>query len=276
MYIYQVENIGLVGLFLFDDQLKTEIYNHPNMLRTDLRPSLVKIEDGQIRIIRELKQKEYKGEFQNKETGRKYMTLNVGGVQATVYFDTFYSFPYEEILRLYSEGKSVSEDLLLSAFLKQTDKVAAIVPLHKRDTLICGFASTCSEECINVLCIPEEDRFKKDSWHYKMTFAPAQEQQRLFAASMTTYTSDIHSLINEGVIKLVNKTEYIEKIDTAMQEIVENLKKKSLFKKKVKNCKTVSLPCVSFGGVSGCQAIQATVLDEQIACILTEKFVSVA
>lgn len=275
MYIYEVKNVGLVGLFLFSDQLETEVYEDVRLLRKDLNPSLIKIEDGQIRIIRELKCGEYEGEFQDKETGRKYMKLSVDGIHRTVYFDQFYSFPYTEVLRLYSEGKKVCNDLLLSCFLKQTEKIAAIVPLRMRDFLVAGMFSTTSDNFQNVLCVPVEDeQYKKESWYYKMTFSPAQEQMKLFAASMTTYTDDICSLINQGNIKLVDKSEYVAKLNEAMQQTLEKLNKKNIFKQKVKGCKKVDLPAIAFNGITGYSAVQANLLDEEIACIVTDEFVA--
>ncbi len=270
MYIYEVAQIGLVGLFLFDDQFSTRI-DPPHMLRKDLQPSLISIDDGQIHIVRRLKPSEYEGEFQNQESGRKYMKLHVDGIHRKVHFDEFYSFPYEEIVRLLSEGKKVCDDLLLSCFMKQTDKVAAIVPLMARDSVIGGFVSLCSpDNTKNVLCVPvDTEQYPKDHWYYKMTFAPIQEQMKMFAASMSTYTSDICSMINDGRIRLVNKQEYSDKLNQAAGEMLKQLQKKRLFKKKVKGAKMLQLPAYYTDGICGITAVQATLLEEEIACIIT-------
>ena len=270
MYLFKVANIGLVGLFLFDDQLETQ-RELPSMLRKDLHPSLVRIEDGQIRHIRDLKFNEWEGEYQDQQTGRKYMWLSVNGHRKQVFFDTFYSFPYEDIVRLLSEGKKVHRDLMLSCFLKQTDKVAAIIPLMERDAVIGGFLSTCNpDNQKNVLCIPTEtESYPKASWHYKMTFAPIQEQMKMFAASMTTYTDDICSMINSGTIQLVDKKAISERLNQAAEETLKKVQKRSIFKKKVKNTKMLQLPALYTNGICGITALQATLLDEEISCIIT-------
>lgn len=271
MYLFNVSGIGMVEVFLFEDQFETEI-EKPDMLQRDLKPSLVKIENGKICFIRNLKKTEYDGEFQNQNSGRKFMKLSVNGVNKDVYFDTFYSMPYQEIINLLNQGKKVSRDLLLSCFMKYTEDVAAIIKLMSRDTIMFGGMSMCNpDKTKNILCVPKStEQYPKENWHYKMTFAPIQESMSVFVANMTTYTDDICSMINSGHIKLVNKQEYIDKLNEAGQEIWKKASKRTFFTKKMKGVNVVQIPMLYENGFRKIAALQADLLDEGISCLISD------
>ena len=174
-------------------------------------------------------------------------------------------------------GKEVCDDLLLACFKKHTDEIAAIVELISRDILLTGCMSLCSaDNTRNVLCVPKSTKqYPKENWSNKMTFAPIQEAMSLFAASLTTYTDDICSMINRRIIKLVNKQEYIDKLNEAGKkawiQAIKKANKKSIFKKKKdSNMNIIRVPSICGNTLSSVSAVQVELLDERISCLVSD------
>lgn len=228
-YLYEVEGLGFVGIFLFSDQFETAKCTR---LRKDIEPYIIEIKNGQIYDIGLMNKDSFRGEYQDKVTGEHYMTLKVNNEIKRVYFKDFYSFPYEDAVKLLSEGKQISTELLFSTFMGQADKVAAIVPLSVK-----SFVNVPNMgDFNNVLCVPtESDRYKKKDWYHKMQLSPIDARLNSIYAEEETYTSDILSLINSGTIKLVDKTEYVNKMKEEAGNILKSLSKSVINRLKNKN-----------------------------------------
>ena len=104
----------------------------------------------------------------------------------------------------------VSEDEILATFLKYADDVIILADMPRFTTIIpmVGIGLT-GDETMRVACVLSEDRYKKSSWHYKITLTPNDLQDKAMVASEHLYFGDFCSMLFRGNCELVSKAGYL-------------------------------------------------------------------
>lgn len=101
----------------------------------------------------------------------------------------------------------VEDNIILTSLMKQSDKFGILIKARVYDAIIpmMGIAiigDRKTEE--KVLYIPKiTDTDNPNSWHYKISFQPKDEEIRRFCSSERYYFSDFCSLLKCGSIELI-------------------------------------------------------------------------
>lgn len=259
---YNIKDLGLITCYVFQDMLTCQ---PKNRLRKNLSVDLVNF-DGTHFTRSKLSKKIYKGEFQDKTTGKHYMTVKVNDEIIKVFFEDFFYYSYETILEMLKNKVQLPKELILSTFLKETNKVAAIIKSQTYSTITTFGFATLGHDTVNVLCIPKETEcYKKEDWHYKMSFVPYDENASYLCSGITTYTQTIIDLILDGKIKLVDKKSYINNWIKEADDYIKKYNKK--FFKKSMNLRKIVIPIATTSGIHNLEAFVTELLEDNILTI---------
>lgn len=209
IFLYDMKEIGFVGVKLFEKEEKK--MNVSNMIQ-DLKPFLANIKEGMIEKVRDLVSVEYR--FDNES-----MVVSINGKEEKICLEDFYSFPYEELCRLSSEGKPIDQSLMVSCFLKQNEKVMAIMDVYTK-----GYTQDCipgKPEKIKSFCILRDHDTPKNNWNRTIYLIPYRKETSWLFWNLNNHTESICNSFNNGEIHFVNKDEYLQKIEIAKQSFKE-------------------------------------------------------
>ena len=120
----------------------------------------------------------------------------------------------------------VFDDEILATFLKDTENVGLIIDLPQYDMVIPAMGiGLVGDNTQRVLCIPTEQRYRKQDWHYKFTAECECEDLRRIIPSRHFYFSDFCSFLKTGHAKLVDRKSFIEESLAKEKQIADEKRK---------------------------------------------------
>ena len=143
--------------------------------------------------------------------------------------DNFDYMSFDELLERVEHGLkekdkwAVYEAEALATIMRETDRVGFVMDVNCFDHVFpwlgMGFKSDTNK--ITALMVPFENRYKKDSWSYKIELHAENEETRRLTGSETMYFQDLWGGIMSGThIKIVDRTKYREEnpVDMPVKE----------------------------------------------------------
>lgn len=108
-------------------------------------------------------------------------------------------------------GERLTTSDFVAVLKENTNDIGFIIPVQPFDTLIpfmgIGVKSNDAKEQDVLFVLDKNGRYKENDWNYKVSLIPKDEKEKLAFGYENYYTSDLLSMLRQGIAKIVNLKE---------------------------------------------------------------------